>query len=508
MTSPLVALSFPAPGRLGFNADQAASVQNHEWSLVNRNALVNESDRLESRKGWSMQTTTGAHLAPTETAHLYIKDSTTSAIISSAVVSGSNKIITGVDSLFDITGALTPAANNWQFVNFNGKCVGFQQGETAIVYTGTGSFATIVPASGSVPSGNCGVSSHGRLWAVDSDYTTIKVCALLDETHWLTGAVTINTLEAWPDGFDLIVGITVFQDRLIVFGIRNILIYTGLDNPGSDLTLVDQISDGLSSRDAFVSTGEDLIFLSRTGLRSLNRALEYSELPLTSLAPQARNLLIQQIDSAMVAGQPIKMVYHRPLGGIVSRVGSNYWFIDIKKPEFARLFKWDGNNYAWSSAVSAGPNLYYGVTGGIGLYENYDDDGTPYHMTWKSPWLAVDQSNRYFIPKRAILYMVSGLPYVVTLTWAWDYQGQTGIDQRVINPSDPSEYEEDDTPASSENNEYATAEYGAKVGVVRQPFHMTGYGSYLQIGFDVYIDGSVLSIQQMDLFGKIGRVDR
>lgn len=498
LPKPLVRLSLPAPGRLGFNADQSSSVANHEWSLDVENALVNESDRLESRKGWDLITATGNHSDDTEVIHEYIIDKDSTEIISAA----GTAIYEGTTTLTDVSGTATLGGADWQFLNFNGKCLGWRGGDAPIIYTGT-TFSDL--GATNQPTGNCAISSHGRIWAMDSDQQTLKICDTLDETTW---SISVDLKGVWPGGLDTVVSLVVFQDRLIIFGERSTLIYTGLEAPASDLTLVDTINEGIASRDAVVSTGTDLIFLSRSGLRSFNRAIQYEELPFTSLAPQARQLLIQQVDSAIQTTGVIKMAYHRPIGGIVARIGANYWFIDIKQSEFVRLFEWNGQNYAWTAATSIGEALYYGVNSGIGEYSNHDDNGTGYRMIWRSPWLPVDDGGRFFIPKRAIVYVAAGLPTQFALRWSWDYEPGISSETKALDVPSPSEYEPDDTPASSPNNEYGTAEYGPRNTLLRQPYNMSGFGSLLQIGFEVEINGALVSVQQLDLFGKIGRLYR
>ena len=137
-------------GVFGLNTEDALSVQDPRWLTEAINLVFDDSGRLTSRKGVTALTTTGAHSEDTEAGFEYIQDPTTSEIISS----GSTKIYRGTTSLTDITGTASFTSGDWQFHNFNGKCLGVQQGQTVIVYSGT-SFAPITASAGTVPSGNC-----------------------------------------------------------------------------------------------------------------------------------------------------------------------------------------------------------------------------------------------------------------------------------------------------------------------------------------------------------------
>src|SRR6185437_4788529 len=114
------------------------------------------------------------------------------------ISTGGNSIYAGTTSLTNITGTLTPTADNWKFVNFNGLCYGLQSGHPLIQYTGTGNFTAVSAASGSVPNGNELLSAFGRLWGSDSTGQVLKYSQLLDATNWsVTGAGSFNLTSVW-----------------------------------------------------------------------------------------------------------------------------------------------------------------------------------------------------------------------------------------------------------------------------------------------------------------------
>ncbi len=526
MPGPLVRIPLAAPGRLGFNADQATSVQNHEWSLEVKNGIINDAERLQSRQGWVLQTTTGNHGNDTGSLHEYVVDSDTVEIISVAGSGTATKFYEGVVTLTDITNTASPSStstNEWQFVNFNGKVVGFHAGETPIVYTSGGAgFAQI---AGSPPEGPAAVATHGRIFAVDADLQTIKFCALLDESDWTTAsdAGSLNLANVWPGGLDIVVSLALFQDKLVIFGERSILVFDGLDDPISNLQLAaggnnlskdfqDSFISGTISARSVVSTGNDLIFLSRSGLRSLSRAIEYERLPLTTMAPQAQQVLISQIELALSNSESIMMEYHQPLGGIIIKIGGNYWFIDIKLKELTRMFKWEGTSFGFDSILSSQGSLYYGVNDGVALVTGYNDDGTDtYSFAYLSPWLPVGSNGRFFIPKRALSFVEAGQAYRASIRWSWDYAPGFSSASVTIPVSAVSEYSTEGSQRGAQD-EYGAegdpgfAEYGPRNQVTSSRFQLSGFGSFMQIGFDVLVDGNYVSLQEIDIFGKIGRL--
>ena len=192
---------------------------------------------------------------------------------------GTNKIFK-LDSPYtdfeDITGSSSLTGNDWQFVDFNDKVVGALAGNTMIVYSGYNTFVSIFAASGTVPDGNIVHSAFGRLWAqksdIGADKNIIAYSALLDEGHWSTGAGEINVLEnvdALANGDDELVAISSFDGYLVAFLRNNIVVYDDPNDPGT--LNIERIIQGVGckSRDSVQQVGNDVYFLSDSGIRSL-----------------------------------------------------------------------------------------------------------------------------------------------------------------------------------------------------------------------------------------------
>jgi len=496
MVSPLDRIPIRTPGNLGLVTDQAGVAEQPQWSLTLRNAVINNSNRIASRNGWSLVTTTGGHSDDTEAIFEYVESATSTRIISVA----NSTLYEGTSTLTNVTGTATVGGDDWQFVNYNGKVVGVRQGDQPIIKTGAGNFADVVASAGTAPTGNAAVATHGRIYAFDSDMQTIQFCVLLDETDWGgAGSGSLDMANVWPVGLDVGVAIVEWNNFLVVFGERSIVIFTGLDDPGTNLALAgtdDMVTgDGLVSRDSVVSTGTDLIYLSRTGLRSLRRGIAFDKLPLTTIAPHLQLKLSSDIDTALSAATPIRMEYHRKLGAIIARIGSAYWYFDIRTAGAVRASQWDSID--WVCARSVGSTLYLGQNGGVAEYTGYDDNGSAYNFEWLSPWFRV--TSRRFIPKSALVYVAAGTTYSLTMSWAWDYDASPRYETRSLMVNAVSEYNV---------AEWGIGEWGPANQLVAQQFDLGGDGDQIQIGLSTSINGGQLEIQEADLIGKLGRLHR
>ena len=372
--SRLQSIRIDSPGKFGLN-DSSLGADDPRWLQDCNHVIFGSLGHIEGRRAIDEITTSGGHSQVVDSIHEYIKDATTTEIIHSANL----KLYKGTITLTDITGTITtPTADDWQFVNFNGKCIAIQQSHTPAVYTGTGSFANITASSGTLPTGNCAASAFGRLWVADSDKTTVKFCATLDETDWGgAGAGSFDTLEVWPDGIDTVTAICEMQNRLLIFGTRSTLVYTGAEDPtAATFVLDDVIRQGTSHRDSVVTHANDVFFLNKSGLQSVRRATQFSNLPQASMSPHTSRLVHEHIRNTTTA--PVKGAYLDDLNAVcflVRNAGSSRRMIlfDVEEPlpdGTLRMLEWSGLP-ALTPECILGPTdgvTLFGVTGGIAEY--------------------------------------------------------------------------------------------------------------------------------------------
>jgi len=540
MPTPILPITFQNPGSRGLNSQDSTGYLDVTWATELTNAVFDNAGRIANRKGWTKLTTSSA-LGAYDIKQIHCwEDATTTVVISAA----NNKLFYGTTTLTDRTGALVPTANNWQFANWNDgtntKIIAWQASHSPIVSTVAagvpGNFAAIVASSGSLPTGNCMTVGWGRVWASDSDGLTIKYSGLLNETQWASGgAGSLDTRYYWPRGADFITALAFYQDKLIVFGKRNILVYDGTLSPSSALTLVDQIEGvGCVARDSVQNLGNDLLFLSETGLRSLSRTLtndtsgEGSKIPLQEVGTQVRDEIVlntvgneinirscyNQVEGFYVLVIPdseSSFVYIFDLKGLKSTTMFGTPVIDLDN---VRVSKWTGWN-ASSVAYSRNQIMYGGFRdstdsneGVIGYYNSYQDNTTSYQLSWKSPWIDLgsadtgDTGSFFKIPKQAVIHTIGGLGSTYTFSWAFDFSS-TFSTYNVALPS-----------SGQGSSEWGVAEFGTyeyayseAITISAKKAQMSKHGQSIRFGFTVQ-SSKAIALQRIDVFLKKGRIAR
>ena len=151
-----------APGFKGLNLSNSAGVISPAFCAEAQNAVIDAEGRLRARAGFTSVTSdTIDSNATIKTIFGYI-DSNGVEIPIIAWDGGIADDLTDPESN-DISRSVDDSDGTWKFVNFNSRCVGFQDGLIPIVYTGSGTFAEITEASGTAPSSGIGCAAYGRL---------------------------------------------------------------------------------------------------------------------------------------------------------------------------------------------------------------------------------------------------------------------------------------------------------------------------------------------------------
>lgn len=501
------------PASLGLNKQAETSILGPQWATIAQNAVFDTSGRLAARQGWSNQTSTPITGAPTivQIAELVKKDGTTQ-IISSA----NGKLYLGVTAPSDITGtATTTAGDNWQFVSAFGNIYGFQQGAQPIVYNGSTSFSNLTNASGTAPQGNCAVFHSGRLWAVDSDYQTIKYSALLDPTKWATadGAGSIDMTSVWPGATDQVMALAFYGGKMFVFGQNRIVIWADSQgsalgmNPNNMFVYDTVIGTGCVARDSVQQIeGGDILFLSAQGVQSMSRLVVYKSNPIDNISKNIRDYLNQNITSSIKSG--IRSVYSP---------GNAFYLLSIPSSSIAfcfstqfppqdgslRVTEWSGfiPTAATRSILGALYFTYPGQGGKIGLYSGYQDNSLPYTFNYMSGWMdGGEDVNNYL----KLLKSITALVWVsnsadLTLNWGFDFDTtQFSFPLSVANPG------------ASEWGlmEWGLDEWSGGIALKDLIAPASGSGQFVRVGSSSTINGSAFSLQQFNLFAKIGRMAR
>lgn len=514
--APLAPISIVAPGQLGLNKQNESAVLGPEWATEAINCVFDVSGRLTARRGWGPSTATPMTGTPiVDVIHEYIREDGSRSIISA----GGSALWLGVSVPTDITGTATvTVGDNWQFMNFADVVIGVQQGETPIIYNGTGAFTDLVAAAGTLPTGNCGIGAFGRVWIADADKQTIKYSDLLDETTWTSGSAgSIDMTSVWPGGMDEIVALTAYNGLLVVFGKNTVVIWgdgqgSALGIDPANIYVVDTIRGaGCVARDSIQQTAEgDLLFLSSNGVQSLQRLIQEKSNPLYNISMNVRDYVLSFVSQENMA--EVRSVYAPKEG-----------FYLLIFPASQRVFCFDtryklpDGSYRvteWTTRIKAGVRandntLYLSLAnlgGRIGTYSGYNDrnasdEAVSYEFKYNSGWLDLGEEVQSYIK---ILKTINGTVFTgvagntFTVQWDFDFEGNFA--------SSPFAFNGTGVAGEWGIGEWGIMEWGGGASLQRFNIPGSGSGQYIKIGIVVPIDQQTFAIQQINLYAKLGRL--
>jgi len=508
MAQQLKSINLLAPAFKGLNTDDAALAQDPSFAEVADNAVIDRRGRLAARRGLEVVTTTKTELGSDVISAIHeFRDSSGNEVTFSV---GNNKILSGETTLTDATpGSYTISADNWKMVNFNDHIYFFQRGQEPLAYSNTlgavTKLSSVAGAAGvaSTMYGNEVLAAYGRLWTADitNNTTTVYWSDLLQGHVWTGGSSgSLDVTNVWPNGYDEIVALAAHNDFLIIFGRSNILVYGGAEDP-STMTLSDAITGvGCADRDTVQSTGSDLIYLSYTGLASLGRTIQEKSMPTNNLSKNITKDIV-----ALIADESTgySSVYHPARQFYLLSFKGNqvtYCFDTRGALEDGayRATRWPayGNKCFHSSDRETG-RLLIGGSHGIGTYSSYQDDGSSYRFKYTSPELSFGDTAVLKFLKKIKPTVIGGNAQPVTLRWAYDFGSNYDSFAIVTSASAPSEY----NVAQFNIDEFSSGDL-----VIRESVNTNGSGTTLAIGIEADIDGTELSIQEINVLALTGRV--
>ncbi len=406
--------------------------------------------------------------------------------------------------------APTISANNWQFVQLGGVGVFFQRGYDPLIFDPAVSATTFRRLSeksgytGTVPLGNCALSAFGRLWVADTstDKNTVTFSDTLTTHNWTGGlAGTLNLAGVWPSGGDEIVAMAAHNNSLIIFGKKQTLIYSSPDAPSTTMALTDTLDGiGCVARDSVINTGEDVIFLSDTGVRSINRTIQEKSAPLRSLSRNVFTdiqayMTAETLENVKAGYSPVESFY------VITFPSSSITYcFDLRAtlPDgSARVTTWTGINPKCFAYMKS-RRFYVGQPGYIGEYDGYLDNTATYRLYYYTAWIDFGSPISLSILKKIIATIVAAGTQQITFKWGFDYVAQSHIGTVTVSAA----------TAISEYNiaEYNIGEYGSNISINAVSLNAGGHGRVIQVGIETDINDNQLSIQRVDVFAKEGRI--
>jgi len=497
MAKQLQSIAIQAPGFFGLNTQDSPTSLPEQFALVADNCVIDQFGRIGARKGWSYVTT-----ATTDSIVMiseFVKSDGTTEIISAS----NSNIYKGTTTLTDITPASHTVSDGlYDHATLNGVHYLFREGSDPIYYDGTTCDEVSAHAdySGTVPSGDIVQSGFGRLWVAktSTNNTTIYWSDLLTGFKWDTGSSgSIDVSKVWPDGADEITALSIHNNFLVIFGKRQILIYSGANDPATMQLTDTVVGIGCIARDSVQTTGSDLIFLSDTGVHSLGRTIQEKSSPMRDISKNIRTELTSYITSetahVISAYSPEEAFYLLQLPSS----GLTYCF-DMRVPlqdGAHRATQWDTIT-PQALLRSRDGVLYIGKPNGIAKYDGYTDNGNSYQMSYFTNYIDFGAPSNLKLLKNLKITVIGGSATDVTLNWGYDYSYAYKKKRFTLSTQVIAEYN---------IAEYNIGEFNAGVLVNRPNVNASGGGQVVQLGIEAEVNGAAVSIQRMTAQAIVGR---
>jgi len=517
MAAKLHHVEIRAPGFLGLNTQDSPTALNPSYASTANNCVIDKFGRIGARKGWSYVTTSGSSALSGSDGIKAIHEFTSRAGVTTVLSAGNNKIFTGTTTITDDTpGAATITADNWQIVTFNDDAYFFQADHEPLMWDSSAVNTIRVqdhPSyTGTVPQGNCVLAAHGRLWVagISGDSCTIYWSDLLAGMAWSGGTTgSIDLTKFWPSGDDEIVALAIHNERLIVFGMRSILVYAGAESPAT-MVLEDTIDNvGCAARDSVVNIGSDILFLSNSGYRSLSRTIaDEGALPFRDISRNVRDDVISDLGAE--TGN-IKALYSQENAFVLltfPTLNKLYCF-DTRRPledGSHRTTTWTAINPKALHRLSDG-TIYIGQGLGIAQYTGYSDNSIGYVLKYYTPALDFayteadtgDETSQLlkFLKKIGITAIGSQSPDL-EVKWAYDFKTNFASESVTLDSAVISEY-----GVAEYNNGF---EYSSAIILNEPRVNTTGAGSSVTVGVETTVTQAEFSLQQINIYATIGRL--
>lgn len=528
MSGNLRASSIAAPGFLGLNSQESEVTLESGYATQANNCIIDRYGRLGSRRGWEMYTTNNDTLLDTEDVKTIFEFKSVSGVVS-YIVGGGGKLFTGLDiftekkvrnatNTADV--ALVSTNDNWQVaalpVGSGATAVAEaflgQSGQPLIAYTdlGPGYIFYRVGDIGTVPTGltvntfdpNCVLSAFGRLWTagMSQDKHTIYYSKLLDGTEFSgVGAGTLD-ISSVVGNNDEIIALADHNGFLIIFCKNNIVVYANATDP-TNITLSDTVTGvGCIARDSVQKTGTDLIFLSKSGVRSLSRTIQEKSMPMRELSLNIRDELVDNINNEILTD--IKSVYYERDAFYLLTFPSTeliYCFDtrSLLENGAARVTTWTGLNYKCFCAAED-RTLYLGVTGGVASYRGYLDLTSSYRMSYFTSNTDIESPSLLKFLKKAAVIVIGNDTQDYVIKYGFDYS--TNYSSRFYGSTGTS------TPAEYNIAEYGIGEYSGGLLITEARVNLGGSGRVAKFGIETDVNGAPVSIQKASIYFKIGKL--
>lgn len=504
-----------APGFNGLNLQDSPIGLDPSFALIATNCIIDKSGRIAARQGWIRSHTSNSDLSTSNVTcigEVVQNDGTLTTVAAGGAFLFKHSGATLTTLTYGGGGAApTITAANWQFCQLNGIGIFWQRGHDPLIFDPavstttfrrlsekTGSINSANSANGAIHNCNAAISAYGRVWIADTtaDKNTVVWSDLLTP-HILFGGTSgsLNLIGVWPKGGDEIVALAAHNNFLIIFGKRQTLIYSGASTP-STMVLADSLNAvGCIARDSVQNTGDDILFLSDSGVRALMRTIQEKSAPMREFSANVRDNLQGRIGSETLAN--IKSVYSAQFAFylLTMPVAKELYCFDLRgmlPSGAAKVTVWE-NIEPTAFLQSSIRKLYLGKAGYIGQYSGYYDHTTEYRMSYYTTWIDFGNPIQESILKKILLTVV-GVNQSIVVKWAHDFDDNYATATVVmLNNTGSSEYAID---------EFGLGEWSTRKSADILSVNGTGRGAVIQFGFETQIKNKPLSLQKITIYTK------
>lgn len=489
MASTLQTQTVSAPGFKGLNSQDASADLPEGFALAASNCIIDKYGRIGARKG------TIAVNSQTIGKITYIGEVRDKTI----VATDTSFYVDGVPLYATVPGHETKGAVTAQAINGPDFLIMVSSLDTPKVFDGT----TVAPlAISSYPPALDAVTfrpstimaGFGRLWvAGPQNGNVVYFSDTLNPLNWATGSSGKLDLTTMV-GEDTITGLVQHNNYLVIFLRNNILLYSGAGVP-STLALADTINGlGCTARYSIQRTGEDVIFLSRTGVRSLNRVIQEKSAPLSDLSSNVRDELMLAIAGSSLSS--IRSVYS-PENSFyllcIPEAGITYCF-DTRIKGMWRATTWTLAPTALMCSRAGVLNIATG--GGLQIYGGVNDNGASFRMVYATSWITAQQAQTVKMLKKISTVIVGGAGATVAVKIAWDYNAYSQAHQLRIPGG---------SPALFGKALFNTVKYASGAAIASSAINVGGAGKALQLTLETDVFTQPISIQTLGLYMKVGK---
>jgi hypothetical protein len=502
MSDPLITEQVVAAGFMGLNTQESSVSLPNSYALALDNAVIDSFGRVGARKGIQKVNTT-AYEGKVGCLHESVSTNGVRSVLSVS----SKKFYNDIPA--NVLKFTHPEAvgNNWMGVNLNNHAYFFQRGFKPVIYDVATDTITLVENhpfySGTIPKANCALGAFGRLWVADTatERSILHYSDTLIGHKWTGGSAgSIDLTTVFPNGGDEIVALASFNNRLVIFARKSIILYSGADDP-TTMVVEDFIDTlGCTARDSVQDTGSDVVFLSETGLKSLGRVVEERSNPINDLSINVKDTFIGELAIENLAN--VRSVYYERDSHYLLSIPSvqRVWCFDTRQK--LENGAWKATTWSefevYSFLATASRSLLVGDAAfDVCIYDKYNMKGFPYTFTYLSNHLNSGDSSIMKVLKKLSILVVGGAQ-TITLKYGINYStALKSISGNVFSNKNASEYN---------IAQYNVNEYNVGFSNQRVEKNIGGAGSVYQIGVSAQIDNSLFSLQELVVKFKKGRL--